>query len=75
MPLQDCRVCGERKFLERSGVCLSERCSPREMPPGESVVSEPVVQLIEGEACPTCGQSVAKSGKTRQREYRERKRG
>ena len=31
--------------------------------------------IIEGEDCPTCGQSVAKSGKTRQKEYRERKKG
>ena len=86
MVLQECKVCGERKYLEGTGTCLSERCSPSRSdarrvaamagepaPTFDEPVREKVVQLVEGEACPTCGQSVAKSGKTRQKEYRERK--
>ena len=97
MPLVECRVCGERKYLEATGACLSERCNPLvqdreasrdtlqimrvgaeshplvDVDPEQEITREPVVQLVEGEACPTCGQRVPKSGKMRQKEYRERR--
>ena len=68
--LVECRVCGERKYSEKTGGCLSERCSPSRSPDMPSsvspVVREPVVQLIAGEDCPTCGQTVTLKAELKQ---------
>ena len=81
MPPERCGTCGINAVV--SGRCYNVKCEahvPEYVPLGVKeeaaairLVEREVVELVEGEPCPTCGRKVTKSGAVRQREYRERK--